>query len=44
MDPEGAKNVLRILDTYAADLKGKGGSIDMSKTYTPQFVDTVPAG
>ena len=44
MDPEGAKNVLRILDTYAADLKGKGGSIDMSKTYTTQFVDKVPAG
>lgn len=44
MDPEGAKNVLRILDTYSEDLKGKGGSIDMTKTYTTQFVDKVPAG
>lgn len=44
MDAEGAKNVLRILDTYSDDLKGKGGSVDMSKTYTTQFVDKVPAG
>lgn len=44
MDAEGAKNVLRILDTYSEDLKGKGNSIDLAKTYTTQFVDKVAAG
>jgi NitT/TauT family transport system substrate-binding protein len=42
IDPEGAKNVLRILDLYSANVKGKGASIDLSQTYTTQFVMNVP--
>ncbi|MBW4095051.1 MAG: ABC transporter substrate-binding protein [Acidobacteria bacterium] len=43
MDADGAKNVLKILDSYSANVKGKGSSIDLSKTYTTEFVDKVPA-
>jgi NitT/TauT family transport system substrate-binding protein len=42
IDPEGAKNVLRILDLYSANVKGKGSSIDLTKTYTTAFVTKVP--
>ncbi|MCZ2404737.1 ABC transporter substrate-binding protein [Paenarthrobacter sp. Z7-10] len=43
MDADGAKNVLKILDSYSANVKGKGSSIDLSKTYTTEFVDKVSA-
>lgn len=43
MDSDGAKNVLKILDSYSANVKGKGSSIDLSKTYTIEFVDKLPA-
>ncbi|GAB3277145.1 ABC transporter substrate-binding protein [Sinomonas notoginsengisoli] len=43
MDAEGAKNVLRILDSYSSNVKGKSGTIDLSKTYTTEFVSKVPA-
>ncbi|WP_205786813.1 ABC transporter substrate-binding protein [Specibacter cremeus] len=43
MDADGAKNVLTILDKYSTNVKGKGSTIDLSKTYTTEFVDKVPA-
>lgn len=43
MDADGAKNVLRILDSYSSNVKGKGSSIDLAKTYTTDFVSKVPS-
>jgi len=43
MDANGAKNVLRILDLYSTNVLDKGATIDLSKTYTTEFVDKVPA-
>ncbi|HSU70591.1 MAG TPA: ABC transporter substrate-binding protein [Micrococcaceae bacterium] len=43
MDADGAKNVLKVLDSYSANVKGKGSTIDLSKTYTTEFADAVPA-
>lgn len=43
MDADGARNVLSILDKYSTNVKGKGSSIDLSKTYTTAFADKVPA-
>lgn len=39
MDPDGAANVLKVLSFANPDVKGKGDSIDISKTYTTEFVD-----
>ncbi|QDP96947.1 PhnD/SsuA/transferrin family substrate-binding protein [Microlunatus elymi] len=39
MDGDGAANVLKVLSFANPDLKGKADSIDLSKTYTTQFVD-----
>ena len=38
MDPEGAKNVLAVLDQADPNVKGKAGTIDLSKTYSTEFV------
>ncbi|WP_434621798.1 hypothetical protein [Arthrobacter sp. A5] len=43
MDADGAKNVVKILDQYSTNVKDKGSTIDLSKTYTTEFVDKVPA-
>ncbi|WP_230855032.1 ABC transporter substrate-binding protein [Arthrobacter terrae] len=43
MDADGAKNVVKILDQYSTNVLGKGSTIDLSKTYTTEFVDKVPA-
>ncbi len=43
MDADGAKNVVKILDQYSTNVKGKGSTIDLSKTHTTEFVDKVPA-
>jgi NitT/TauT family transport system substrate-binding protein len=39
MDPAGAQNVLTVLSKFHPDLKGKADQIDLSKTYSTQFVD-----
>ncbi|GAA1820706.1 ABC transporter substrate-binding protein [Planosporangium flavigriseum] len=38
MKPEGAKNVLEVLSQFSPNVKGKKDTIDLSKTYTTQFV------
>lgn len=38
MDADGAKNVLNVLDFSNPDVKGKASKVDLSKTYTTQFV------
>lgn len=39
MNPEGAQNVLNVLGEFSPNVKGKKNDIDLSKTYTTQFVD-----
>ncbi len=39
MDADGAKNVLEVLSTFSTNVKPRKDSIDLSKTYTTQFVD-----
>ena len=39
MDPAGAKNVLDVLSTFSTNVKPRKDSIDLSKTYTSEFVD-----
>ncbi|HEX6499528.1 MAG TPA: ABC transporter substrate-binding protein [Micromonosporaceae bacterium] len=39
MKPEGAENVLEVLSQFSPNVKGKKDSVDLSKTYTTQFVD-----
>jgi NitT/TauT family transport system substrate-binding protein len=38
MPPDGAKNVLEVLASFSPSVKGKKDSIDLSKTYTTEFV------
>jgi NitT/TauT family transport system substrate-binding protein len=38
MKPEGAKNVLEVLSQFSPNVQGKKDTIDLSKTYTTQFV------
>ncbi|RCG24504.1 ABC transporter substrate-binding protein [Sphaerisporangium album] len=38
MDEEGAKNVLEVLSSFSPNVQGKKDSIDLSKTYTTEFV------
>ncbi|WP_370946133.1 ABC transporter substrate-binding protein [Amycolatopsis sp. cg5] len=39
MDADGAKNVLKVLGESSSNVKPKKDRIDLSKTYTTQFVD-----
>ena len=43
MDPAGAKNVLNVLGSSSSNVKPKKDQIDLSKTYTTQFVDAARA-
>jgi NitT/TauT family transport system substrate-binding protein len=43
MDPAGAKNVLNVLGSSSSNVKPKKDQIDLSKTYTTQFVDAAHA-
>ncbi|MGV9363101.1 ABC transporter substrate-binding protein [Amycolatopsis sp. NPDC003731] len=43
MDPAGAQNVLKVLGESSSNVKPKKDKIDLSKTYTTQFVDTAHA-
>ncbi|WAL66561.1 ABC transporter substrate-binding protein [Amycolatopsis cynarae] len=42
MDADGAKNVLNVLAGFSKNVQPRKDSIDLSKTYTTQFVDAVP--
>jgi NitT/TauT family transport system substrate-binding protein len=37
MDAEGAKNALQVLSQFNPNVKGKAGSVDLTKTYTTEF-------
>ena len=39
MDPAGARNVLKVLGESSSNVKPRKDKIDLSKTYTTQFVD-----
>ena len=39
MDADGAKNVLQVLASFSKNVKPRKDSIDLSKTYTTEFVD-----
>ena len=39
MDAAGAKNVLEVLSSFSKNVKPRKDSIDLSKTYTTEFVD-----
>ncbi|WP_236796504.1 ABC transporter substrate-binding protein [Amycolatopsis sp. GM8] len=39
MDSDGAKNVLEVLSSFSTNVKPRKDSIDLSKTYTTEFVD-----
>jgi NitT/TauT family transport system substrate-binding protein len=41
MKDEGARNVLDVLGSFSPSVKGKKGSVDLSKTYTTEFVTKV---
>lgn len=41
MDPDGAKNVLEVLGSFSKNVKPKKAQIDLSKTYTTEFVKNV---
>ncbi|MEC3981909.1 ABC transporter substrate-binding protein [Amycolatopsis sp. H20-H5] len=43
MDPEGARNVLKVLGDSSSNVKPHKDKIDLSKTYTTQFVDAAKA-
>jgi hypothetical protein len=38
-DPAGAQNVLKVLGETSSNVKPRKDKIDLSKTYTTQFVD-----
>lgn len=42
MPADGAKNVLEVLATFNESVKAKKAEIDLSKTYTTEFVSAVP--
>ncbi|GAA4214180.1 ABC transporter substrate-binding protein [Actinocatenispora rupis] len=39
MKEEGARNALKVLGSFSPNVKGKESTVDLSKTYTTQFVD-----
>ncbi|MTD54775.1 ABC transporter substrate-binding protein [Amycolatopsis pithecellobii] len=39
MDADGAKNVLEVLSSFSTNVKPRKDSIDLSKTYTTEFVE-----
>jgi NitT/TauT family transport system substrate-binding protein len=39
MDAAGAKNVLEVLSSFSTNVKPRKDSVDLSKTYTTEFVD-----
>ncbi|UGQ12011.1 ABC transporter substrate-binding protein [Yinghuangia sp. ASG 101] len=41
IDPDGARNVLEVLSKFSPSVKGKKDSVDLTKTYTTEFVDKV---
>jgi sulfonate transport system substrate-binding protein len=41
MKPEGAQNVLAVLSLFSPSVQGRKDSIDLSKTYTTEFVTKV---
>lgn len=41
MDEAGAKNVLNVLGSFSVNVKPKKDSVDLSKTYTTEFVKAV---
>jgi sulfonate transport system substrate-binding protein len=43
MSPDGAKNALEVLASFSPSVQGKKNSIDLSTTYTTEFVKAVPA-
>lgn len=43
MDAGGAQNVLDVLASFSPNVKGKKDTIDLSKTYTTQFVEKAAA-
>jgi len=43
MDPDGARNVLKVLGASSSNVKPKKDKIDLSQTYTTQFVDAARA-
>ncbi|MFD9890975.1 ABC transporter substrate-binding protein [Amycolatopsis sp. NPDC059027] len=43
MDPDGAKNVLKVLGESSSNVKPHKDRIDLSQTYTTRFVDTAHA-
>jgi NitT/TauT family transport system substrate-binding protein len=43
MKPDGAKNVLEVLSQFSPNVQGKKDSIDLSKTYTTEFVKKAKA-
>lgn len=44
MPDSGPATVLRVLSTFNANVKGKEDQIDLSKTYTTEFVKAAPQG
>lgn len=42
MDPDGAKNVLRVLGSFSPAVQPKKDSIEVTKTYTTEFVQATP--
>jgi NitT/TauT family transport system substrate-binding protein len=42
MPADGAKNVLNVLAQFSPNVKGKKDSIDLSRTYTTEFVSKAP--
>jgi NitT/TauT family transport system substrate-binding protein len=42
MKPEGAKNVLEVLSQFSPNVKGKKDTIDLSKTYSTEYVTKAP--
>jgi NitT/TauT family transport system substrate-binding protein len=43
MKPEGAKNVLEVLSQFSPNVQGKKDTINLSKTYTTEFVTKAKA-
>lgn len=44
MDADGAKNVLDVLSSFSTNVKPRKDDIDLSKTYTTEFVDAAKQG
>ena len=44
MKAEGARNVLEVLAPFSPNVKGKKDQVDLTKTYTTEFVQAAQAG